>query len=198
MNYLWGEKYEPKYRSIDSLLLFQRKQIRHSRYKLTNWNKYRTSFRQINDLVSRNVKNCRQLKQQLKNNKTQIHLHLRIIKITKKSEERENISRNNRKTYRNPSIRSNRAAIGRERPSALRRNKDGGKEQKGISLGFLVPISRARGLVSRRQIKDGRRSERVVTFFHFTLALTASGDFGAQTNVFWNVSRCGEAGFPAV
>ena len=28
-------------------------------------------------------------------------------------------------------------------------------------------------------------------FFISTLALTASGDFGAQTNVFWNVSRCG-------
>lgn len=85
-----------------------------------------------------------------------------------------------------------------EKHRAIRRGGTMDKEQKGISLGFLVPISRARGLVSRRQIKDGRRLERVVSFFHFTLALTASGDFGAQTNVFWNVSRCGEAGFPAV
>lgn len=46
----------------------------------------------------------------------------------------------------------------------------------------------------QQQIKDGgaraRRSEHWL-FFISTLALTASGDFGAQTNVFWNVSRCG-------
>lgn len=140
--------------------------------------------------------------------KTQIHLHLRPIFESSKSPKNLRSEREREKihletieklieTVPSDLIGQQSGERGIE-PSALRRNKNGGKEQKGISLGFLVPISRARGLVSRRQIKDGRRSERVVTFFHFTLALTASGDFGAQTNVFWNVSRCGEAGFPAV
>lgn len=80
--------------------------------------------------------------------KTQIHLHLRPIFESSKSpknlrseRERENTSRNNRKTYRNRSIRSNRAAIGRERHWAIRvaEEQEWGQGAKRNLLGIPGP-----------------------------------------------------------
>lgn len=52
-----------------------------------------------------------------------------------------------------------------------------------------------KGVANKRWSRHAR-SVGCAIFFISTLALTASGDFGAQTNVFWNVSRCGQQRVP--